>query len=1033
MPLAAGLLLLTLAPFGRLPAPAPRPEISATVVISQVYGGGGNTGAPYQNDFIELFNRGEVPTPLAGWSVQYASAAGAAWQVTPLPAVTLAPGQALLVQQGGGAGAGLPLPTPDVTGTTALAATAGKVALVNGQEALDGACPPGDAVVDFVGYGASVSCAEGSPAPAPSNTTALARAASGCADADDNALDFAVQAPAPRNTTWPVIVCEANLVLEAAGPPAVPPGAGLAYHVSLRNTGAAAAPAASLTATLPTHAAWVTYTASLPLNLTQLSAQQWLWEAGLLPGSTGVLTLTLHGLLEPGLSLGQWLTTTLSAATAAPEATLDDNGAAAVTLVGQPNLALTKTGPGTLPLGGAAVFTLTYANAGDLPLEATLVDQLPAGLDYASDSAGGLRAGQVITWPLGPLGVGTSGSVVLTATTAAAGLFTNTASLTGSLPETDPQDNAAAWPFTVVSPDPCQVPYLPISAIQGPTATTPYLGQVVRTAGLVTGDFQGAAALNGYFIQAEAGDGDAATSDGVFVLSNSPAVSLGQRVILTATATERNGQTELAAVAGLNLCAPGLAISPTGLTLPVTAGGDHERYEGMWVTLPASLTASDVALLGRLGQVTLSAAGRLHASTNGSDPTASAGANEARTLVLDDGSQRHNPDPVPYLDLSTGETLRAGDVVSGLTGLLDYGLIHPDSGQRFYRLHLSAPVTFTRANPRPPIPPASPAEVRVAGFNVFNYFNGDGQGGGFPTSRGAATPEAFARQRAKLIGALAALDADVVGLVEIENDGAGSLSALQDLVNGLNAATFPGAYALVTEPAPGADAIKVALIYQPGRVTPVGPAANDQVTHPAYGPVFDRPPLAQTFRVNAGGAIFGVIVNHFKSKSGCPASGPDADPGDGQGCWNAKRTAQAAALLDFVAARQAASGDPDILVLGDLNAYGQEDPLLILAAGGLADQAALRVPAPERYSYVFEGAAGLLDYALTSPSLSAHVAGLTVWHINADEPAVLGYASDHPGSYYAPDPYRSSDHDPVLLSLALPASSRVFLPLLWRP
>jgi predicted extracellular nuclease len=209
---------------------------------------------------------------------------------------------------------------------------------------------------------------------------------------------------------------------------------------------------------------------------------------------------------------------------------------------------------------------------------------------------------------------------------------------------------------------------------------------------------------------------------------------------------------------------------------------------------------------------------------------------------------------------------------------------------------------------------------------------------------------------------------------------------------------------------------------------------NFQTAHPAYNPLFDRPPLAQTFRVNATGAVFTVVVNHFKSKSGCPSTGPDADQGDGQGCWNAKRTAQAAALLDLIAARQAANRDPDVVVIGDLNAYGQEDPLLTLTGGGLVDQLALRVPAGERYSYVFDGAAGSLDQALASPSLSAQVSGATLWHINADEAEVKGYASDHPAGLYAPDPFRSSDHDPVLLGLALPSPSyRLFAPLLQKP
>jgi len=260
---------------------------------------------------------------------------------------------------------------------------------------------------------------------------------------------------------------------------------------------------------------------------------------------------------------------------------------------------------------------------------------------------------------------------------------------------------------------------------------------------------------------------------------------------------------------------------------------------------------------------------------------------------------------------------------------------------------------------------------------------------------------------------IVALDADIVGLMEIENDGDGALSAIQDLVNGLNAATSAGRYAFVAEPAPGADAIKVAMIYQPGRVTPIGGGINYQVTtNPTYNPLFDRPPLAQRFSTPTGAQLV-VIVNHFKSKGSCPASGIDLDYG--QGCWNAKRVAQASGLLDFIATLQVTT--PQVIVIGDLNAYGAEDPINTLVAGGLINQA-LRVPAEQRYSYVFDGQAGYLDQALTTASLDAQVTGTAYWHINSDEPSVIDYNTEFkPQDLYTATPYRASDHDPVLIGL----------------
>ena len=251
--------------------------------------------------------------------------------------------------------------------------------------------------------------------------------------------------------------------------------------------------------------------------------------------------------------------------------------------------------------------------------------------------------------------------------------------------------------------------------------------------------------------------------------------------------------------------------------------------------------------------------------------------------------------------------------------------------------------------------------------------------------------------------------------MEIENDGDGSLSAIQDLVNGLNAATAPNTYAFVSEPAPGGDQIKVALIYQPGRVTPIGSAMNYQITT-TYVPLFDRPPLIQRFQAPNGQQFF-VIVNHFKSKGSCPGSGVDLDYG--QGCWNVKRTAQATELANFINSTLKPI-DPDVIVVGDLNAYGAEDPIVALENGGLIDQVAAHEPAADRYSYVFDGQSGYLDHALSTASLNAQITDVRHWHINADEPSVIDYNTEFkPQDLYTATPYRASDHDPVLIGFNL--------------
>lgn len=204
-----GLVLIFALIFLRLGPGQPSAQaVSANIVISQVYGGGGNSGATYKNDFIELFNHGSGAVSLNGWSVQYASAGGTTWQVTPLTNVTLQPGQYYLVQEAVGAGGTTNLPTPDATGTIAMSATSGKVALVNSAGTLSGSgCPFGASIVDYVGYGTGVSCFEGTAAPILSNTTADLRAANGCTDTDNNSTDFATSAPAPRNTATGLNAC----------------------------------------------------------------------------------------------------------------------------------------------------------------------------------------------------------------------------------------------------------------------------------------------------------------------------------------------------------------------------------------------------------------------------------------------------------------------------------------------------------------------------------------------------------------------------------------------------------------------------------------------------------------------------------------------------------------------------------------------------------------------------------------------------------------------------------------------------------
>jgi len=246
-----------------------------------------------------------------------------------------------------------------------------------------------------------------------------------------------------------------------------------------------------------------------------------------------------------------------------------------------------------------------------------------------------------------------------------------------------------------------------------------------------------------------------------------------------------------------------------------------------------------------------------------------------------------------------------------------------------------------------------------------------------------------------------------------------------NLVDGLNARLGAGTYAVVPDPAggTGTDAIKVAMIYKPARLARVNDTQGDTDA------IHNRPPLAQTFAA-PNGERFTLVVNHLKSKGSCPAeTDPDYagnfDAGDGQGCWNARRLAQAQRTAAWVAGLAPEAGTDAALLLGDMNAYALEDPVIAYADAGYADQIA-RFNA-FGYSYVFDGAAGRLDHALATATLAAKLTGAGEWHINADEPSVIDYNTEFKkplcGScgpdYYTPTPYRSSDHDPVVAGLYL--------------
>ena len=467
--------------------------------------------------------------------------------------------------------------------------------------------------------------------------------------------------------------------------------------------------------------------------------------------------------------------------------------------------------------------------------------------------------------------------------------------------------------------------------------------------------------------------------------------------------------------------------SVTAINLPRSSIDDWEATEGMLVTFPQTLFVSGNFTLGRFGELDLSVDAPLDNPTNVVAPGAAANAlqdlNNVSRIQLDDGSTVQNPQPLPpYLDPDL--TRRVGDSTIGLTGVLSetFGS---------YEVQPTKAVNFVNDNVRPLDPPdVGPALIRVAGFNVLNYFTTLDDSGpicgpsGDQGCRGADDAVEFDRQKAKLLAALSALDADIVGLIELEN--AVDDTPIADLVDGLNTVLGTGAYAYVATGAIGDDAIRQGIIYKPDSVTMVGTFETlDSTDDPLFDDNRNRPALAQTFSENGSGATVTVVVNHLKSKGSSCAPG-DPDTGDGQGNCNMTRTTAATALVGWLLGDPTGSGDSNSIIMGDLNAYAMEDPIVAIQASGyenLVDVFAGTGYTDGAYSFSFAAQAGYLDHALSSPSLLPEVSGTAIWHINGDEPVALDYNTEfnRQPALYSPDQFRASDHDAVLVGLFIDA------------
>lgn len=580
------------------------------------------------------------------------------------------------------------------------------------------------------------------------------------------------------------------------------------------------------------------------------------------------------------------------------------------------------------------------------------------------------------------------------------------------------------------------------------------LDQYVIIEAIVTTDLQGGPLANGdtsyqysgYWLQEEIADYDDNdnTSEGVFVYDFSNDVNVGDKVRLLAQVAEFNQVTQLKSVQEMKVCSQNNHLPDAiSLSLPVNSLTDFEALEGMLVSNAQHLVISDLYGtgygLGNYGQFVVSS--KLHfqpteiALPMSEEAQAISEARLLDVLLIDDGVSKSYPSFIPFPDssgLSADNPMRIGYTVPQVAGVLH-------AYRNNYTLVPSAiTIDPTHARTLEPVKDTN-ANLIIAGMNVLNYFNGDGLGGGFPTARGARTAEAFDMQSKKIVAALQAIDADIIGLMELENDGFSSNSAIQNLMSELNQVQRAGNEYRFVNPFPdepgklmGTDAITVGLLYRPGKVSLMGETVVlnsvnsplDDEGEPLFDDSKNRPSLIQTF--NFDHQKFTLSVNHLKSKgSRC---GEVNEGSDGQASCNIMRTRAAEGLSQFLATNPTGIKTKEIMILGDLNAYSKEDPMQTFYSHGFANlKYTDKATEAQPYSYSFSGFLGSLDHALASESLLEHVVSVDAWHINSVEDSLMDYQTEENGQNYdsidhyaEPDAYRSSDHDPIVVSLDMP-------------
>ncbi len=661
---------------------------------------------------------------------------------------------------------------------------------------------------------------------------------------------------------------------------------------------------------------------------------------------------------------------------------------------------------------------------------------------------------------------GATSGVSLSAATAASrnadGTDTDNNADDFSEPAPDPQNSGGAEP-PPPPPDPTEVT---IAEVQGTGDTSPLEGETVTTQGVVIASYA-TGGFDGFYIQTEgtgASDDTPGASDAVFVYGRNideSTLTTGDDVQVTGPVSEFRGTTQITPDEGGVTPVEGDPdpVTPRDFQLPGTEVG-REAHEGELIMPEGPLTVTNTFSLNGFGEIGLAVGEQPLVQptevADAQDPDAVAeveARNARRAVSLDDGasinflSQADKRIPLPYL--ATDRPIRVGAAVTFTAPVVLEYRFNTWRFQPTERLESGDTPPAEFDDTRTPAPEDVGGDVRLATFNVLNYFTTTAEefvdaGGsctyytdrfGNPITadrcepdgpRGAANDANLARQQDKIVAAINALDAGIVGLEELENSAKFDQdrdTALSTLVDALNADLGSDDWAFApspeVRPTPAEeDVIRTAFIYKSAEVEPVGDSAIllDETNFSNA-----REPLAQAFRTVGGDDddAFAVIVNHLKSKSDSspPATGDNAD--GVQGAFNGDRVRQAGALSDFADTFAAERGTESVFLIGDFNAYSEEDPIQALEADGYT---ALESDTPDEETYSFRGLSGSLDHVLANDAALELVTGSDVWGINSGESVALEYSryNYNATNFYAPDAYRASDHDPYVVGLDLP-------------